>query len=122
MRSSQVRHRADFEPWTSCLSNLARRGASLLDESRSLFIVRKPWRFVSVCWTSSALILGNAFSALKRSANKTDRKASCSFGQASIPIRFFAEMATPRLLILTPNAPMSGAEVRSTEVSAPLAG
>ena len=83
--SNQVRHRADFEPWTNCLSNLARRGASLLEESRSLFIIRQPWRFVSVCWASSAPILGNVFSALKRHAHKTNSEAPCSSRQATIP-------------------------------------
>ena len=34
----------------------------------------------------------------------------------------FAEIASARLWILTPNAPMSGAEARSAEASAPLAG
>ena len=36
---------------------------------------------------------------------------ACELG---IPVQFFAEMATPELLILTPNVPMSGAVVRST--------
>ena len=34
----------------------------------------------------------------------------------------FDEQAAIKLLLLTSNAPMSGAEVRSTEASAPLAG
>ena len=116
--SSQVRHRSDFEPWTNCLSNLARRGCSLIDEPQSLFIIRQPWRFVSVCWANSAPILENAFSALERYANKTNGKAPYSSRQASILARFFVEMATPGLLTLTPNALLSGAEVRSTEASA----
>ena len=37
------------------------------------------------------------------------------------PELFDGQTAT-MLLLLTPNAPMSGAEVRSTEASAPLAG
>ena len=34
----------------------------------------------------------------------------------------FDEWTATMLLLLTPNAPMSGAEVRSTKASAPLAG
>ena len=34
----------------------------------------------------------------------------------------FDEQTAPLLLLLTSNAPMSGAEVRSTKASAPLAG
>ena len=120
--SSQVRHRADFEPWTSCLSNLARRGHFLFDEPQSLFIIRQPWRFVSVCGANSAPILENAFSALERYANKTNGEAPYSSRQAINLAQFFVEMATPRPSILTPNAPMSGAGVRSTQASAPLAG
>ena len=42
---------------------------------RAYSIFRKPWRFVSVSWRSSALILGNAFWALKLYANKTNSEA-----------------------------------------------
>ena len=79
---------AGFERWTYGLPNQARRGGLQLDEPQSLFNFRQPRRFVAVRWTSSALILRNAFSALRLYAHKTNSEAPCSFSQASTPVQF----------------------------------
>ena len=71
------------------LTHQARRGGLQLDEPQTLVNIREPWRFVSVRWISSAPILGNAFSALRLYANKTNSEAPCSFSQASISAQFF---------------------------------
>ena len=44
---------------------------------------------------------------------------------SAVPVlqsELFDEQTATKLLLLTPNAPMSGAEARSAEASAPLAG
>ena len=66
--------------------------------------------------------LENAISALKLYATETNSEAHCSFSYTSIESELFDEQTATMLLLLTSNAPMSDTEVRSTEVSAPLAG
>ena len=72
---ARARHGAGLEQWATGLTHQARRSGLRLDEPQSLVNIRQPWRFVVVRWRSSALILGNAFSALKLCANKTNSEA-----------------------------------------------
>ena len=93
-----------------------------LNEPQSLVNIREPRRFVAVRWPGGGSIIGNAFSALRIYANKTIAKHLVLSARPALQSNLFAEIAAARLSILTPNAPMSGAEVRSTKASAPLAG
>ena len=67
-------------------------------------------------------ILRFAFSALVFAANKKVAKHISFFNRRATNCELIVREMHKTLLYLTPNAPMSGAEVRSTEASAPLAG
>ena len=108
--------------WATGLTHQARRGGLQLDEPQSLVNIREPRRFIAVCWTSGPPILGNASSALRIYANKTIAKHLVLSARPAFLSERFAEIIAALLSILTPNAPMSGAEARSAEASAPLAG
>ena len=62
------------------------------------------------------------FSALTFGTNKTNSEAPYLLRAVGNPLRIDSYRIPQTLLILPPNAPMSGAEVRSTKASAPLAG
>ena len=81
---ARARHGAGFEKGATGFYNQAHRGGLQLDERQSLVNIREPWRFVAVRWTSGAPILGNASSALRLYANKTNSEAPCSLSWASI--------------------------------------
>ena len=104
-------------------SQSERQGDLLRDEPQTIFSIKKPWRFVAVSWTESRPKLGSASSALKIYANETNREAHRSFRWTGVAARIScSEQSAARSLLLTPNARLRGAGVRSTEASAPLAG
>ena len=103
-------------------SNQARRRGLQLDEPQSLLHIRKSRRFIAMRWPRSGSIIGNASSALRIYANKTIAKHLVLSARPAFLSERFAEIIAARPSILTPNAPLSGAGVRSTEASAPRAG
>ena len=67
-------------------------------------------------------VVRTSFSALTFGTNKTNCEAPYLLRAVGNRLQFDCDRIPRTLLILTPNAPMSGAEVRSTKASAPLAG
>ena len=63
-----------------------------------------------------------AFSALLFAANKKVAKHVSFFNRRATNCELIVREIHQTLVNLTPNAPMSGAEVRSTKAYAPLAG
>ncbi len=64
----------------------------------------------------------NVFSALRLYVNKTNSEAPNLLRAAGNQLRNDGDRIPLTLPFLPPNAPMSGAEARSAEASAPLAG
>ena len=67
-------------------------------------------------------VLRTSFSAITLGTNKTNSEAPYLLGTVGNPLRIDCYGIPQTRLILPPNAPMSGAGVRSTKASAPLAG
>ena len=67
-------------------------------------------------------VLRTSFSALTFGTNKTNSETPHLLRVIGNQLRIDCDRIPQTLLILPPNAPMSGAEVRSTKASAPLAG
>ena len=103
-------------------SNQAGRRGLQLDEPQRLLYIRRPRRFVAVRWPGSGSIIGNAFSVLRIYANKTMAKHLVLSARPAFSSERFAGIIAAWLSILTPNARLRGAGVRSTEASLPAAG